>query len=74
MVERFNATCVPQLAKLQEHENHHWDDYLQSVIFSYNIGLHSTTRYSLFQLRSDRECRLSTDSASQYVLYKSSAL
>ncbi|CAF2152780.1 unnamed protein product [Rotaria magnacalcarata] len=36
MVERFNATFVPQLAKLHDHENNNWDEYLSPVVFAYN--------------------------------------
>ncbi|CAF3410479.1 unnamed protein product [Rotaria sp. Silwood2] len=38
MVKRFNATFVPQLAKLHDHENNNWDEYLSPVIFAYNMS------------------------------------
>ncbi|CAF4911784.1 unnamed protein product, partial [Rotaria socialis] len=49
MVERFNATFIPQLAKLQDRENNNWDEYLQSIVFAYNTGVHAATQYSPFQ-------------------------
>ena len=70
MVERFNATFVPQLAKLQDRENNNWDEYLQSVVFAYNTGLHAATQYSPFQLQFGREPRMPTDAPSNYVFYK----
>ncbi|CAF4299290.1 unnamed protein product, partial [Rotaria magnacalcarata] len=51
MVERFNATFVPQLAKLQDRENNNWDEYLPSIVFAYNTGVHAATQYSPFQLQ-----------------------
>ena len=38
MVERFNATFVPQVAKLQDRENNNWDEFLSPVVFVYNSG------------------------------------
>ena len=61
MVERFNATFVPQIAKLQDRENNNWDDFLSPVVFAYNTGTHSTTNYPPFQLLFGREPRLPTD-------------
>jgi transposase InsO family protein len=61
MVERFNATFVPQIAKLQDKENNNWDEFLLPVVFAYNTGTHSTTNYSPFQLLYGREPRLPTD-------------
>ncbi|CAF4238254.1 unnamed protein product, partial [Adineta steineri] len=50
MIERFNATFIPQIAKLQDRENNNWDEFLAPVVFAYNTGCHSTTQYSPFQL------------------------
>ncbi|CAF1383777.1 unnamed protein product [Rotaria sp. Silwood1] len=61
MVERFNATFVPQIAKLQDRENNNWDEFLLPVVFAYNTGTHSTTQYSPFQLLFGREPRLPPD-------------
>ena len=71
MVERFNATFVPQLAKLHDRENNNWDEYLQSVVFAYNTGRHAATQYSPFQLQFGRDPRMPTDEASNYVFHKS---
>ncbi|CAF2074120.1 unnamed protein product [Rotaria magnacalcarata] len=71
MVERFNATFVPQLAKLHDHENNNWDEYLSPVVFAYNTGIHSTTQYSPFQLQFGREPRLPIDKPSfTYLFHK----
>ncbi|CAF3952955.1 unnamed protein product [Adineta steineri] len=61
MIERFNATFVPQIAKLQDRENNNWDEFLAPVVFAYNTGGHSTTQYSPFQLLYGREPRLPAD-------------
>ena len=61
MVERFNATFVPQIAKLQDKEYNNWDEFLLPVVFAYNTGVHSTTEYSPFQLLYGREPRLPAD-------------
>lgn len=43
MIERFNATFIPQIAKLQDRENNNWDEFLAPVVFAHNTGCHSTT-------------------------------
>ena len=58
MVERFNATFVPQIAKLQDRENNNWDEFLAPVVFAYNTGVHATTGYSPFQLQFGCDPRL----------------
>ena len=40
IVERFNATFIPQIAKLQDTRDNNWDEYLQAVVFAYNTGIH----------------------------------
>lgn len=70
MVERFNATFVPQLAKLHDRENNNWDEYLQSVVFAYNTGIHASTQYSPFQLQFGCNPRMPTDLASHYIFHK----
>ncbi|CAF1521778.1 unnamed protein product [Rotaria sordida] len=72
MIERFNATFVPQLAKLHDRENNNWDEYLQSVVFAYNTGVHAATQHSPFQLQFGRDARMPTDTTSNYVFYKPS--
>ncbi|CAF1558610.1 unnamed protein product [Adineta ricciae] len=61
MIERFNATFIPQIAKLQDRENNNWDEFLTPVVFAYNTGIHSTTGYAPYELLFGREPRLSTD-------------
>ena len=70
MVECFNATFVPQLAKRHDRENSNWEEYLQSVVFAYNTGYHAVTQYSPFQLQFGFDPRMPTDEASNYVFHK----
>ena len=70
MIERFNATFAPQLAKLHVQENHNWDEYLPALVFAYSTGIHATTQHSPFQLQFGREARLPTDDTSHYVFHK----
>ena len=71
LVERFNATFVPQLTKLHDRENNNWDEYLSPVVFAYNTGSHATIEYSSFQLQFGREARLPSDQpAVQYVFHR----
>ena len=58
VVERFNATFVPQISKLQDTESNNWDEYLPAVIFAYNSGIHRTTEFSPYQLLYGRTPRL----------------
>lgn len=58
LVERFNATFVPQISKLQDTQHNNWDEYLQAVVFAYNTGIHKTTRYSPYELLYGRPARL----------------
>jgi hypothetical protein len=72
MIERFNATFIPQIAKLQDRENNNWDEFLAPVVFAYNTGCHSTTQYSPYQLLFGREPRLPTDQpTSSFTFHKS---
>ncbi|CAF1500036.1 unnamed protein product [Rotaria sordida] len=64
MIERFNATFVPQIVKLQDLENNNCDEFLSPVIFAYNIGIHATTNYPPFQLQFGRKPRLPTNEPS----------
>ncbi|CAF0981004.1 unnamed protein product [Didymodactylos carnosus] len=61
MVERFNATFVPQLAKLQDQESNNWDEFLPAVVFAYNTGQHFTTGYSPFKLQYGQDPKLPPD-------------
>ncbi|CAF4470768.1 unnamed protein product, partial [Didymodactylos carnosus] len=68
-VERFNATFVPQLAKLQDEEANNWDEFLPSVVFAYNTGQHFSTKYSPFQLQYGCAPRLPPDQAPPTVIF-----
>ena len=58
IVERFNATFIPQIAKLQDTQHNNWDEYLQAVVFAYNTGIHKSTNYSPFELLYGRSSQL----------------
>ncbi|CAF4379641.1 unnamed protein product [Rotaria sp. Silwood2] len=58
IVERFNATFIPQIAELQDIQDNNWDEYLQAVVFAYNTGIHKTTKYSPYELVYGRLSRL----------------
>ncbi|CAF1077212.1 unnamed protein product [Rotaria sp. Silwood1] len=60
-VERFNATFVTQLAKLTDDELNNWEEYLCSIIFAYNTGVHSTTNMTPFKLTFGRKPNLPID-------------
>ncbi|CAF0827800.1 unnamed protein product [Didymodactylos carnosus] len=60
-VERFNATFVPQLAKLQDQESNNLDDFLPAVIFAYNTGQHFSTKFSPLQLQYGQVPKLPPD-------------
>ncbi|CAF2007476.1 unnamed protein product [Rotaria magnacalcarata] len=58
VVERFNATFVAQISKLQNTQHNNWDEYLQTVVFAYNTGVHKSTRFSPYELLYGRAARL----------------
>lgn len=58
LTERFNATFVPQIAKLQNVNHNNWDEFLPAVTFAYNTGIHRTTQYSPYELLFGRRARL----------------
>ncbi|CAF4449510.1 unnamed protein product, partial [Rotaria magnacalcarata] len=58
IVERFNATFVAQVSKLQNTQHNNWDEYLQAVVFAYNTGAHKTTKFSPYELLYGRPARL----------------
>jgi hypothetical protein len=66
VVERFNATFIPQIAKLQDTQDSNWDEYLQAVVFAYNTGIHKTTRYSPYELLYGRLPRLPINTRPQH--------
>ena len=66
VVERFNASMVVQISKLQPTHHNNCDDYLDAVVFAYNSSKHKTTQYSPFELLFGRCLTLPIDSPSQY--------
>lgn len=66
IVERYNSTFIAQISKLQDSEYNNWDEYLPAVVFAYNSGIHSTTKYSPYELLYGRPPRLPFYSKSLY--------
>ncbi|CAF5201405.1 unnamed protein product, partial [Rotaria magnacalcarata] len=66
VVERFNASMVVQISKLQQKHHNNWDDYLDAVVFAYNSSKHKTTQYSPFELLFGRPPKLPIDSPPRY--------
>ena len=63
IVERFNTIFVPQLSELYNSESNDWDEYLETVVFAYNSGIHKTINYSPYELLyNSRHPRLPFDS------------
>ncbi|CAF4518460.1 unnamed protein product [Didymodactylos carnosus] len=69
MVERFNATFVPQLAKLQDQESNNWDEFLPAVVFAYNTGQHFTAGYSPFKLQYGQDPKLPPDQPPKMIIF-----
>ena len=60
--ERFNQTLKYGLRKsLSESQYCSWDLYLNFVVFSYNLSVHSSTGFSPFYLTFGSEARLPSD-------------
>ena len=75
LVERFNATFVPQISKLQDlqdTQDSNWDEYLQAVVFAYNTGIHKITRYSPYKLLYGHAARLPIHPRPQYFSFNRS--
>ncbi|CAF3557902.1 unnamed protein product [Rotaria sp. Silwood2] len=63
-MERFNATFCTQLEKYYDENEDDWDDYLQSVVYAYNTGIHATTGFVPYELAFGRRQKSSFDSSS----------
>ena len=61
VVERFNASLVVQLSKLQQTHHNNWDEYIEPVIFAYNTAQHKSSKYSPFELLFGRPPQLPID-------------
>ena len=66
-VERFNATFCTQLAKYCNEDADDWDEYLQSVVYAYNSGVHATTGFIPYELAFGRRQKSPFDSPSNSV-------
>ena len=66
VVERFNASMVVQIAKLQQPYHNNWDDYLDAIVFAYNTSRHRSTTFSPFELLFGRAPTLPIDSPPRY--------
>ena len=69
VVERFNASMVVQVSKLQQKHHNTWDNYLDAIVFAYNISKHKTTHYSPSELLFSRSPRLPMDSPPQHFAF-----
>lgn len=59
--ERFNRTLAVSLSTFVERNQRDWPDFLQAIVFAYNISEHSVTRISPFELVFGRRPRLPLD-------------
>jgi transposase InsO family protein len=50
VIERFNATFKQQLSKYTNEHRDDWDDFLQTIISSYNSAVHQVTQFTPFQI------------------------
>jgi transposase InsO family protein len=66
VTERFNASLVGQISKLQQTHHNNWDDYVDAVVFAYNTSQHKTTRFSPFELLFGRSPNLPIDTPPRY--------
>lgn len=54
-IERFNATFCTQLAKYYDENKDDWDEYLQSIVYAYNTGIHASTGFAPYELAFGRK-------------------
>ncbi len=64
-VERFNATFCTQLAKYYDEDKDDWDNYLQSIVYAYNTGVHATTGFVPYELAFGRKQKTPFDPTSK---------
>ncbi len=53
-VERFNSTFCDQIKKYYNDNINDWDIYLQSIVWAYNSGIHSVTKFIPYELAFNR--------------------
>ena len=59
--ERLNRTLQNMLANYINDKKDDWDEYLPLLQFAYNTAIHSTTKFSPFELTYGREPRMPLD-------------
>ncbi|CAF1264719.1 unnamed protein product [Adineta steineri] len=67
VIERFNATFKQQLAKYTNEHYDDWDDYLQTVVASYNSAVHQVTQFTPFQIFHKRKSVSVFDPARKHI-------
>jgi len=61
MIEKFNATFILQITKLQDRESNNWDEFLTPIIFAYNTGWHAMTKYAPYEVVFGKKARFVMD-------------
>ena len=54
-----------QLSKYYNEDKNDWNDYLSSVVYAYNTGIHATTGFASYELVCERKTRSPFDIKSE---------